>query len=346
MSNSPALSNYFSHFRVDFNPSSMSGLDPELLALVEAAGKLAEAAEDFAGGFAQLVAGRSDAASLCVCAPVSPPEIEDSCHPSGSLRTSGDTIDTPGGYRIEMVGQYEWKITGPDGKSTRVWGDPHVDEGDREGGNDWDFKRNSTFVLGDGTRVNVRTVPGGAEGMTVTGSLEIISGNDRVVVTGIDAGKGQIGPVTQDGFEHVNSFQGDVFVMGGEADDWSYQGREITGSEKGGDALKTGGAIRPDFYYQGFDYEAGMMWAMSLFSNLFDAWQPDWRPNSYGCNPYWNSDRPVWQSDDPGAYDRERHAENLAEALRAVGVMFTALAAVFKLSEQVSNARRRHSLAV
>src|SRR3712207_7111164 len=46
-----------------------------------------------------------------------------------------------------LLRSYEWKITGPDGKTTRVWGDPHVDEGDREGNNDWEFKRNSTFVL-------------------------------------------------------------------------------------------------------------------------------------------------------------------------------------------------------
>ena len=107
--------------------------------------------------------------------PVSPPTLEDSGPPSGNLSTEGGKVTTPGGYQIEPLGQYEWKITGPDGKSTRVWGDPHVAEGD---GGAWDFKRDSTFVLGDGTRINVATKPYG--NMTVTSGLEILSGNDRV----------------------------------------------------------------------------------------------------------------------------------------------------------------------
>jgi hypothetical protein len=117
------------------------------------------------------------------------PTPADSTHPSGSLQTDGNVITTPGGFKIEATGKFEWKITGPDGKETRVWGDPHVAEGD---GGKWDFKKNSTFVLGDGTRINVTTAPYGNNGMTVTQDLEIISGNDRVTVSGIDKGKGVV----------------------------------------------------------------------------------------------------------------------------------------------------------
>ena len=178
----------------------------------------------------------------------STPVPSDSSHPPGSLKTdSNGVITTPGGYKIEATSQFEWKVTGPDGKSTRVWGDPHVDEGD---GGKWDFKRDSTFVLGDGTRINCTTAPYG-NGMTVSAKLEIISGNDRVQVTDIDKGKGKTGPVTQDGFAHVNSFGGkDVFVMGKETDDWSFTGKEIIGSNNGGESFKLGndlapGSIRP-----------------------------------------------------------------------------------------------------
>ena len=166
-----------------------------------------------------------------------PPQPSDACHPRGSLKTDeSGVVTTPGGYKIEAGGQYEWKITGPDGKSTRVWGDPHVDEGD---GGKWDFKRNSTFMLGDGTRINVTTAP--HKKMTVTKDLEIISGNERVNITDLHKGKGKTGPVTQDGFQKANSFNGnDVFVMGKETDDWSFQGKEVIGSKKGGESFKLG----------------------------------------------------------------------------------------------------------
>ena len=175
-----------------------------------------------------------------ICHPA-PPSRQDASHPAGSLKADANgTITTPGGYKIEATGQFDWKITGPDGKETKVWGDPHVAEGD---GGKWDFKRDSTFVLGDGTRINASTVPYGKDA-TVTGSLEIISGNDRVQVTDIDKGKGKTGPVTADGFAHANSFGGkDVFVMGKESDDWSFQGREIVGSENLGETFKLGNPL-------------------------------------------------------------------------------------------------------
>jgi hypothetical protein len=177
--------------------------------------------------------------------PVGPstPNPYESTHPAGSLKVDDKgVITTPGGYKIEQLAQFDWKISGPDGKETKIWGDPHVAEGD---GGTWDFKRSSTFVLGDGTRINVSTVPFGND-MTVTGSLEVISGNDRVQVTDIDKGKGKVGQVTQDGFQHVNSFAGkDVFVMGKETDDWSFTGKEIVGSNNGGETFKLGNDLAP-----------------------------------------------------------------------------------------------------
>ncbi|HEX5750547.1 MAG TPA: DUF1521 domain-containing protein [Archangium sp.] len=171
----------------------------------------------------------------------SPPRPQDSCHPPGSLKTDDKgVVTTPGGYKIEATKQHEWIINGPDGKNTKIWGDPHVAEGD---GGKWDFKRDSTFVLGDGTRINCATAPHG-NGATVTSKLEIIAGNDRVQITDIDKGKGKTGTVTQDGYAHANSFGNkDVFVMGRETDDWSFQGREVTGSKNGGESFELGGTL-------------------------------------------------------------------------------------------------------
>lgn len=316
------------------------GINPaETHALLEAVNNVLASAEQ---KFPALTTERKSSQAAQTVAPVSEPDFADSSHPAGSLRAEGSVITTPGGYRIEMLGQYEWKITGPDGKSTRVWGDPHVAEGD---GGTWDFKRNSTFVLGDGTRVNVRTVPGGAAGMTVTGSLEIISGNDRVVVSDIDKGKGRIGTVTQDGYSRVNSFRGDVFVMGQETDDWSFTGREIIGSEQGGERFKLGGELHPLDKLKNVDTNA-VVWARTLFSAFMDVWNDAWRPNSYGVNPYWNNERPSWQNDNPRAYNRQQHAERLSEAFRAMAMMFLAIAAALILDAQLSAARRPQTLPV
>jgi hypothetical protein len=164
----------------------------------------------------------------------------------GGLKVDGDVITTPGGFQIKQIGQFEWSITGTDGKTTRVWGDPHVDESD---GGKWDFKRSSTFVLADGTRINVTTTPWeGDRSMTVTKKLDIINGNDRIEVTDIDKGKGKIGQVTKDGFAKVNDFYGrDVFIMAnGETDDWVLAGksnREIIGSRNGGDSFILGSEL-------------------------------------------------------------------------------------------------------
>ncbi|MCP3097633.1 DUF1521 domain-containing protein [Myxococcus sp. K15C18031901] len=166
---------------------------------------------------------------------------------------SNGTITTPGGYKIEQLGQFEWKISGPDGKSTRVWGDPHVDESD---GGKFDFKRNTTFALPDGTEIHVTTKPWG-NGMTVTGELSITNGDDHIKVTDIDKGKGKVGELTKDGYEAKVGFRWDDFqntdanllVMGQESDDWSHLGKEVTGDEGGGDKFKTGkDLVRGELY--------------------------------------------------------------------------------------------------
>ncbi len=201
------------------------------------------------------------------CGCTSPPIIDDSSHPSGNLQTKDGVITTPGGYQIEPMSQFEWKITGPDGKSTRIWGDPHVAESD---GGKWDFKRDSTFMLPDGTKINVTTAPWKNGTMTVTSGLEIINGNDRVLVSDIDKGKGNIGPVTADGFAHANSFGNkDVFVMGNETDDWSYTGKEIIGSNSGGESFKLGDDLAPGISNRPNSGSDIMDMFMKFITNMF-----------------------------------------------------------------------------
>src|SRR6185295_4740591 len=181
----------------------------------------------------------------CFC-----PEPPVLCHPRDALRETPDgKVHTPGGYTIEAGGNTNWKITGPDGKSTCVEGDPHVKESD---GGKWDFKRNSSFVLPDGTNINVRTAPSG-NGMTVTSALEIVNGNNRVEIDGVNGHCPQRGPVQHTG-QQWNTAGWDRFTMGHQTDDWAFGGREIVGSEKGGEVLKVGnplssGGPRPGIHH-------------------------------------------------------------------------------------------------
>lgn len=339
--------NQFNVIDLGLDPSVDGALDAGLLAVIEEAGGVYTT--DYTDGYAAL--SRLDTPyvpdltryALGQCAPVSAPDFNDCCHPVGSLYTHGDTIYTPGGYRIEMLGRYEWKITGSDGKWIRVHGDPHVDEGDGDGTCDWDFKRNTTFVLGDGTRINVTTVPGGAEGMTVTGRLEVVNGFQSVNVEGIDEGKGRIGEV---GFHFADTFTGDVVTMGAETDDWTFRGREITGSRDGGASFVLGDVMRSTdgrFYVEVFAF---VTW---VFESFFGEWRlNDWGPNGLGCNPYslqrrfvWNAHRSDRADDECVSRNEERrlYMEQLAEAFRAVAQMFDALARLERAREELSGWR-------
>jgi hypothetical protein len=169
----------------------------------------------------------------------------------------------------------------------------------------------------------------------LSSSLEVISGNDRVTVSDIDKGKGKIGTVTRDGYQHVNGFEGDVFVMGQEADDWSYQGREITGSENGGDSFKLGGELHP-LDSEPVRFDEGFDWVSSLFDNFMSHARDSFGPNSNNFSP---SRSPVRDED---RADRARQLRTLAQAFRAFAQMFNALARLSSLSEQLS-AGRNHN---
>ena len=328
------------------NPAQLSGVNDIL----------SDIFSNFAQLFDTLGSQFGDNQRICGGGCVVPPDPSESSQPQGSLKTEDGKITTAGGYTIEPLSQHEWKITGPDGKTTRIWGDPHVDEGD---GGKWDFKRNSTFVLGDGTKINVTTKPWGNGDMTVTSGLEVISGNERVTVSGIDKGKGVIGEITQDGFAHANSFSGDVFVQGRETDDWSLQGKEIIGSNNGGESFKLGndlpvGTTNGNNLWEGnqnFDFNR----VLSNFVNdLINDWNQTWSPNQLGTNPYYNdSNSPtntnsnsLWagnNNNNPRTdnYNRPQHQNQLREAFRLFGQLFNVLARLSSLSDQMSAFRNR-----
>ncbi|RXH24267.1 hypothetical protein XH84_32775 [Bradyrhizobium nanningense] len=69
------------------------------------------------------------------------------------------------------------------GKITSIKGDPHVDA-DGDGKVDFDFKKNMTFQLDDGTKITVDTVDIG-KGKTMASKLTITNGDNAMVVEGL-----------------------------------------------------------------------------------------------------------------------------------------------------------------
>lgn len=155
--------------------------------------------------------------------------------PQGSVRTAG-------GYTVVPEGKdAAWKIYGPeqnpgDKAMTRVWGDPHVDEAD---GQRWDFTKSSNFRLPDGTVIDVRTTS--ETGQSVTNSLNIVNGSDRVSINGINENRPKLSEVTRDGFDYRARLQAenpnrDTFVLGG-------TGKEADGNDRVQWARERGGIV-------------------------------------------------------------------------------------------------------
>lgn len=113
-----------------------------------------------------------------------------SCPPEQWTCTSGGgkgTIDL-GDYKITVTEHNSvWILTNKStGISTRIWGDPHVDEGN-DGRNDFDFKKDMTFQLADGTKITVETVAWGTSGQTLSSKLTITDwcSKNAMVVSGL-----------------------------------------------------------------------------------------------------------------------------------------------------------------
>jgi hypothetical protein len=119
------------------------------------------------------------------------------------------TVRTSDGYMVKAEGKdAAWTIAGPDGKVTRIFGDPHVLEND---GDTWDFKERGTFVFG-ANKVTVETVPFGTNA-TVSSRITLYSGGDRVTIGGIDTNKPTILALAGDGRQHDTALRdGDIYT--------------------------------------------------------------------------------------------------------------------------------------
>jgi hypothetical protein len=118
------------------------------------------------------------------------------------------TVRTSDGYVVRAEGtEAAWTIAAPDGKTTRIFGDPHVLEND---GDRWDFKQRGTFAFG-ANKVTVETVPI-ASGTTVSSRITLYSGGERVTIGGIDKNKPTILALAGDGRQHDDALSdGDIY---------------------------------------------------------------------------------------------------------------------------------------
>jgi hypothetical protein len=124
-------------------------------------------------------------------------------------------VKTEDGYTVIFEGQQQsWKIIMPDGKETRIWGDPHVEESD---GDKWDFKKQSSFVFGN-NKITIETTPA-SNGETVTKAVTIYNGKDRLTMNNIDIDKPNFVAWKVDAGAHDKELDdGDVYNLNTTAD--------------------------------------------------------------------------------------------------------------------------------
>jgi hypothetical protein len=75
--------------------------------------------------------------------------------PPWARHEDSEIVVTPGGYTIEMKDHEVTVYDRNEDIVTRIWGDPHVDEGGN--GDDWHFGQDSTFILPDGAKICLDT---------------------------------------------------------------------------------------------------------------------------------------------------------------------------------------------
>ncbi len=139
-------------------------------------------------------------------------------------------------YKFEFIDGSTFKITDKStGKSTTIWGDPHIDTSDQEGSNDGDFKdltasnTHTTFMLRDNTRL---TFTARDEG--IIQKVDIFKGDQHL--SGIGAESKEFNEVTGLFADEVDNHArtyissvpvGDVVYAGGDGNDWYDSGRQL-----------------------------------------------------------------------------------------------------------------------
>ncbi|MEZ0313064.1 MAG: DUF1521 domain-containing protein [Myxococcota bacterium] len=154
------------------------------------------------------LSGAADILSSGIESPeVSPPSL-----PPGQLTANADgSITTPGGFTIFNDGNHQWRVKDPSGLETRIFGDPHVDEGN-DGDADWHFDQDGTFVLPDGTKIFCDTTEV-QQGITLSDKLNIQYGDSLGTMDVKAGGAGTVASTGGLAYDSANK-DGQIYVMG------------------------------------------------------------------------------------------------------------------------------------
>lgn len=152
-----------------------------------------------------------------------------------SVDRATNTINLDNGYRVKLNEANSEMLleklneAGELEKSTKIWGDPHLDAGN-DGVNDADFWKDSTLALEDGTKITIGTREQEGTDMTFADLLTITKGDQAVEVSGLMNGADalNIGDVNTNGVELDAATNDGHVLVEGQGNDWHLQdGRTI-----------------------------------------------------------------------------------------------------------------------
>ena len=160
-------------------------------------------------------------------------------------------------YRFEFSDGTTLKIVDKwSGKSTTIWGDPHIDSSDIEGNNDGDFKdltnsdSHTTFMLQDGTRLTITAKDAG-----IIEAVDIFKGNQHVNGTGAGSKswseKNALFNLVVGISTGTSSLAvGDVVYAGGDGNDWFDASHNLVWGKTTGPVITSRPAARLQVNYR------------------------------------------------------------------------------------------------
>ena len=155
-----------------------------------------------------------------------------------SVDRDNNIIKLDDGYQIKLnEGNSEMLLeklndAGEVEKSTKIWGDPHLDAGN-DGTNDADFWKDSTLALENGTKITIGTREQDGTNMTFADTLTITKDNQALEVSGLMQGADglQIGEVSQNGVELDAATNDGHVLMEGQGNNWDMQDGTVIGQD-------------------------------------------------------------------------------------------------------------------
>ncbi|GGH32137.1 hypothetical protein GCM10007036_43790 [Alsobacter metallidurans] len=175
---------------------------------------------------------------VVVCPPVQPKPGCDDKWSVGEVKDGKGEIKLGKDYTINFDESKEEFLVKNNctGDVTRVWGDPHVDV-KNDGKNDWNFKKDSTFQLKDGTKITVGTVNGEGkkasenDHVSYSSKLTITKGDKAIQVTGLAGnhdGKDNVKVTTSGHGRQIDKATDDGVTVKEKKGGWDLNGKTVT----------------------------------------------------------------------------------------------------------------------